>query len=73
VLGKPEENETTKEDLGVNVNVLKCMSKNVLGGCGLDSSGSGRGPMAGSSDKSNEPSSPLKCRKGEKQGVGDSV
>jgi hypothetical protein len=29
--------------------------------------------MAGSSDKSNEPSSPLKCRKGEKQGVGDSV
>jgi len=34
VLAKPEENEATKEDLGVNVMILKLMSKN--GGEGAD-------------------------------------
>jgi len=62
VLAKPEENKATKEDLGVKVMVLKLMSKNGLGGCGLDSSGTGRRPMEGFCDNRNKPSRPLKCK-----------
>jgi len=62
VLAKPEENEATKEDLGVNVMVLELMSNNGLGGCGMDSSGSGRTPMEGFCDNSIKLARPLKCK-----------
>jgi hypothetical protein len=34
---------------------------NRVGGCGLDSSGLGQGPVVGSCEKANEPSGSIKC------------
>jgi hypothetical protein len=51
------------EDLGTDERVIL---KRILGklgwGCGLNSSGSGQGQVAGSYEHSNEPSDSIKCR-----------
>jgi hypothetical protein len=40
--------------------------ENWVGGCGLDASGSGQGPVAGSSENGNEPSGSMGSIKGGK-------
>jgi hypothetical protein len=49
------------EDLGVDGKVLEWMLGKLGGGCGLDSSGSGQGPVAGPSKHVNELSCSIKC------------
>jgi len=48
------------EDIDVDGKViLEFILGNTVGGCGLDASGSGLGPVAGSSEHSNELSGPV--------------
>jgi hypothetical protein len=62
LIRKPEGRDHL-EDLGVDGKIiLECILGNRVGRCGLDSSGSGQEPVAGSCKYSNEPLSYIKGR-----------
>jgi hypothetical protein len=59
-VGKPE-GKYLREDLGVDGQVMvDCILGNRVRRCGLDSSGLGQGPVAGSCEDGNEPSGSIK-------------
>jgi hypothetical protein len=47
-------------DLGIDGKVILKLFKNRVLGCGLNSSGSGKGPFVDSSEQNNKPSSSMK-------------
>jgi hypothetical protein len=50
------------QDLGVNGNILlDWILEKRVGGCGLDASGSGHGPLVDSCEHGNGPSGSIKC------------
>jgi hypothetical protein len=59
--GKSEGKRSLEEDLGVDVRITEAWIFDRYDACGLDSSGSGQGPMAGFCEQSNEPSDSIKC------------
>jgi hypothetical protein len=59
LFGKPE-GKNHSEDLGVDGNTIRMDLTERVGRCGLDSSASGQGSVAGSCEHDNEPSGSIK-------------
>jgi hypothetical protein len=61
LVGKPEEKRLLRRSRHRWEDNIKVVLRETVEECGLESSGSGQGPVAGSCEHSNEPLGSIKC------------